>query len=62
MKQHTEKQQEKPQIYVYVGDGLGIPGLPHVVSIALAEALGMSDVLQGAIKNGTYIPKPNGGE
>ena len=56
MKQHTEKQ----ETYVYNGNGLGIPGLPHVVSIALAEAMGLGEVLKQAIKNGSYIPQIGG--
>lgn len=50
---------------VYVFDtsrGAGIPGLPHEVTEAEAEALGLLSVLQEAIQNGSYKvkaePKP----
>lgn len=42
--------------YKYVGDGAGIPGLPHIVTTAEAAELGETDVLQAAIQNGDYIP------
>lgn len=40
--------------YRYCGDGLGIPGLPHDVTEEEARALGVLDVLQAALKNGSY--------
>ena len=44
------------QTYVYCGDGLGVPGLPHVVTGADAAALGVAEILQAAIEAGTYKP------
>lgn len=41
--------------YTYVGDGMGVPGLPHVITEAEAEALGVSALLQEAIANGNYV-------
>ena len=37
--------------------GAGVPGLPHIVTEAEAEALGMKQVLQEAVKNGSYKAK-----
>lgn len=42
------------KIYEYKGDGEGVPGLPHVISDAQAEALGVLDLLKAAIKSGSY--------
>ncbi len=42
------------KVYVYAGDGAGIPGLPHRVTEAEAQELGLSDVLEAAIANGSY--------
>lgn len=41
--------------YKYVGDGMGVPGLPHLISDQEAERLGVSALLAEAIKNGSYI-------
>lgn len=41
-------------VYKYVGNGLGVPGLPHEISDREAEKLGVSDVLRAAIENGSY--------
>lgn len=41
-------------LYKYVGDGLGVPGLPHEISDREAEKLGVSEVLREAIENGSY--------
>lgn len=40
--------------YKFAGEGLGVPGLPHTLSMAEAAALGVLDVLLEAIDNGTY--------
>jgi hypothetical protein len=37
-------------------DGEGIPGLPHLVSMGEAQALGLLDALQAALANGNYQP------
>lgn len=46
------------QKYHFVGWGLGVPGLPHVLSFADAEQMGASTVelLRAAIRNGNYAP------
>lgn len=50
-KHHSEAQ----AVYYFTGEtGSGIPGLPHEVSMAQADALGLLDQLQAAIENGTY--------
>lgn len=41
-------------IYVFVGDGQGVPGLPHRVTEAEAAAIGASKLLADAIENGNY--------
>jgi hypothetical protein len=43
-----------PRKFHYCGDGLGIAGLPHDVTEEEARALGVLDVLQAALKNGSY--------
>ena len=40
--------------YIYNGEGIGIPGLPHEVTQSEARALGVGDVLAAAIKRGAY--------
>ena len=41
--------------YKYVGDGAGVPGLPHEISDDEAEALHVADILSTAVENGSYI-------
>jgi hypothetical protein len=41
-------------VYRFNGNGAGIPGLPHEVTAAQAADLGLREVLQAAIQNGTY--------
>lgn len=43
-----------PRKFRYCGDGAGIVGLPHDVTEEEARALGVWDVLQAALKNGSY--------
>lgn len=40
--------------WVYCGDGLGIPGLPHRLSRAEAEELKVLDAFDDAISAGVY--------
>lgn len=40
--------------YKFVGDGLGVPGLPHEITDTEADELGVSDLLLAAIANGNY--------
>jgi hypothetical protein len=40
--------------YKYVGDGVGVPGLPHEISDEEAEQLGVVELLKAAIENGSY--------
>lgn len=40
--------------YKYVGDGAGVPGLPHEIDEAEAKRSGVGDLLQAAIANGNY--------
>ena len=40
--------------YKFVGDGMGVPGLPNEVSDEEAEALGVKELLDEAVRNGNY--------
>lgn len=42
--------------YKFVGEGMGVPGLPHEISAEEAESLGVSELLKAAIENGSYTP------
>ncbi len=42
------------KIYKYVGDGLGVPGLPHQITEDEAKQLGISEILKDAIAAGNY--------
>ena len=42
-------------MYQYVGDGAGVPGLPHQVSDEEAAALGLTEMLNDAVKDGVYV-------
>lgn len=44
--------------YQYVGDGVGVPGLPHEIDDAEAAALGVTELLKQAVENGSYAPTP----
>jgi hypothetical protein len=41
-------------VFYFQGPGLGIPGLPHQVSLAQADALGRRIDLEAAIMSGIY--------
>jgi hypothetical protein len=41
--------------YKYVGDGMGVPGLPHEISDEEVEALGVTELLKAALENGSYV-------
>jgi hypothetical protein len=41
--------------YKYVGEGAGVPGLPHQISDEEAEALGVTELLKAAVENGSYV-------
>jgi hypothetical protein len=41
--------------YKFVGDGTGVPGLPHEITDAEAKELGVSEILKEAVKNGSYV-------
>ncbi len=40
--------------YRFVGEGPGIPGLPHEITAEEAKALGVEDVLAAAVARGAY--------
>lgn len=41
--------------FQYVGEGLGVPGLPHEVTDEDAKRDGLEALLAEAIKNGSYV-------
>ena len=41
--------------YKYAGPDAGIAGLPHEVTTEEAAELGVSKILEDAIKNGSYV-------
>lgn len=40
--------------YKFVGNGAGVPGLPHEITDEEAAALGVTDTLRQAVENGNY--------
>ncbi len=40
--------------YRYVGNGLGVPGLPHEISDEEARQRGLLELLQQAVQSGMY--------
>lgn len=42
----------------FCGNGLCIPGLPHELTAAQAQALGLLDELNAAVENGVYKAIP----
>ena len=42
-------------IYKFVGNGAGIPGLPHEISDEQAKELGLTAILEEAVRNGNYV-------
>lgn len=41
--------------YRFAGQGRGVPGLPHEISMAQAKAQGYEALLKAAIQNGNYV-------
>lgn len=41
--------------YKFVGDGVGVPGLPHEITREEAQQLGVEEILDAAIANGNYV-------
>lgn len=50
----AKKIQDPTTQYIFCGEGEGIPGLPREVTLAEAEALGLTDTLTAALLGGTY--------
>jgi 16S rRNA G527 N7-methylase RsmG len=51
--------------FIYVGSGQGVPGLPHEITEQEAKDLGVKQLLDDAVKAGTYkkvAPKAKRGE
>jgi hypothetical protein len=41
--------------YHFIGEGAGVPGLPHELTEEGARALGVEGLLQAALANGNYV-------
>jgi len=41
--------------YKFVGEGMGVPGLPHEISDDEAIEMGVTELLNAAIENGSYV-------
>jgi hypothetical protein len=39
--------------YKFAGNGVGVPGLPHVITDTQAKELGVEEILKQAVKAGT---------
>lgn len=46
------------QVFVFVGEGEGVPGLPHRLTMEEAKELKVDDLLEQAIANGIYVLEP----
>ena len=44
--------------YKFVGNGMGVPGLPHEISDDEARELGVEEILKESVKNGNYAETP----
>ena len=51
---------DKQVVYVFVGDGLGVPGLPHEMTQTQADAQGVGAQLAACIAAGVYVEKTVG--
>jgi hypothetical protein len=58
-KKHTTYDVSATTAYRFCGDGRGIPGLPHELTVARAFELGLQDLLRAAIRNGNYKSIPS---
>ena len=41
--------------YRFIGEGAGIPGLPHEITDEEAKTQGVADILAEAVRNGNYV-------
>jgi len=44
------------QVFLFCGEGAGVPGLPHQVTLAEARERGVEEILIAAIQRGIYQP------
>lgn len=49
-------------VYEFCGEGLGVPGLPHRVTMAEARAMGLVLELEAAIAAGNYRQAKEGAD
>ena len=45
------------KVYIFIGEGAGIPGLPHQVTKKEAKIRKVGELLEVAIKKGVYVEK-----
>lgn len=43
------------KVYIYKGDGEGVPGLPHRITFKEAKERGVLEILKSAIAQGLYV-------
>ena len=53
----VEVNEQVDEIYQYVGEGLGIPGLPHEMTRAQAEQQGVAGLFEACLERGVYVKK-----
>ena len=58
----AKKQDDKLKVYVYQGDGLGIAGLAHRMTLEEAQQAGVLEALQAAIEAGVYVEGADDGK
>ena len=49
-----KKNEESARMYIFCGDGAGVPGLPHEISEEDARERGLLEQLLEAIRAGVY--------
>lgn len=57
-----KKLEEKSKVYIFKGDGLGIAGLAHRMTLEEAQQAGVLDLLQAAIEAGVYAEGADDGK
>lgn len=57
---NMKRKVETEIVYRYVGDGQGVPGLPHEITRGEAEKQGVLPLLDAAIAAGVYVNGSSG--
>ena len=50
----AERRQHADVVYLFVGPGQGVPGLPHRLTLAEAEQMEMTATLKAGLENRNY--------